>query len=599
MFPSLLRRDPTLRAFGRWFAISSVAGLLLLNGVIIAMFKQGIDTLLFAQIVLYLSTSLYLIIGKAGLRCTRLDLALPISTREIWNSHLYALLLAGSSAHLILNGLLFLGAKGLGMLDEGFTVQAAEFGRLFLHFYGAILLNAVILSGLQPDQRSIRLGRTGTTGIVLVMLVVGAIAWLLSRLPLVAVMALPLAATLLAWAQARRIPTSLALAPREATGAYDAPKREGMDRGRESSFRFAWRLFSTVVLSTGKHPAFPWFSYPFLIAFGMLLSGFFSIWAGWGTLSYYFVIITAYSLFAFAGAPLTKFYLFDAVPISRRWLFATMVLPGMLALSLGYGVGVLGMELFAPRYEPFVYGTDKDSYGLRVPLDYWEIRQGDDDLELGGPGNETIQAMSLPFFESGKTGLFKPYTTGPQSSPAFVASQLEAAVLEFCGESPPADELESRYFRVDETGRTVLKTETLSVFADYPELQRIVRTGPYPYMMTWTMLILFASLAVYFRYLRPLVSDSRRKTAFVTILVVLLLGHMGQFGILMFSGIDADLVVAVQQIQLRHWASAFPGAEWLIWIAGAALVYAAYRLCERQFQRVELPLEQKAQREDG
>ncbi len=47
--------------------------------------------------------------------------------------------------------------------------------------------------------------------------------------------------------------------------------------------------------------------------------------------------------------------------------------------------------------------------------------------------------------------------------------------------------------------------------------------------------------------------------------------------------------MAMQQILIRQAATAFPGSVLLIWLAGILLVAGGYRLCERQFQKVELP----------
>jgi hypothetical protein len=266
-----------------------------------------------------------------------------------------------------------------------------------------------------------------------------------------------------------------------------------------------------------------------------------------------------------------------------------LVLPGLVILTLGYGAGRVGLAFLEDRHEVIVYGQDEESYGLRLPLDLWEITWMGDAPRIETLSGEAMDAKTLPIVTAGGPKLFKPYSTSVASSPQFVAEQLSRALLQHCGESPPVSELRDRYFHLDEEGRTVLKGSALSVFEDYPELKVRSQWGTFPYVFTLTALLFFLALWIYFHFFNADTSEGRRKAAFVSILVIMLLMHMIPFFTFIFYWVDGDTFVAVQQILIRQIATAFPGSVLLIWLAGILLVAAGYRLCERQFQKVELP----------
>ncbi|MBC8366757.1 hypothetical protein H8E52_05035, partial [bacterium] len=338
----------------------------------------------------------------------------------------------------------------------------------------------------------------------------------------------------------------------------------------------------------------PWIGLPFLLAFGLFLSGLMGYWRGWGGMQFNFIALTSYSIFAISGGPVAKYFLFDGMPISRRRLFAILVLPGLAILTLGYGAGRIGLALLESRHEVIVYGMEEDSYGLRLPLHLWEIDWKGETPRVEALSGENPAVKSLPIATAGGPRLYKPYTTHESSSPQFVAEQLRRALLLHCGESPPVEELRDRYFRLDENGKTVLKGSTLTVFEDYPELKLRPEWGTFPYIFTLTGLWFFLALWIYFRFFMAEVGEGRRKGAFVSILVIMLLMHMIPFFTFMFDWIDDDTFVAMQQILIRDVATAFPGSILLVWLVGGLLFAGAYRLCERQFQKVELPSDDSA-----
>jgi hypothetical protein len=543
---------------------------------------------------------LYMMLGKTGLRSTRLDLGLPIEAGRLWASHLLATFITGTATFAFLLALTLMTMGGLADLGESSVFPRADFLRTSAFLYGGLLLAGVLLTRPQPDQRSIRLGRPAIIMTSLLMIVLGTIAYALSFLPLAAAIILPALAVSLAWRQRVNLPESLSLAPKLADESpalsHDS---ETLHYRRESQSTLTWKIYTFISYGSGKHPSFPWLVFPFLIAFGLLLSGFLAYWRDWSSLEFNFIALTSYSLFAFAGGSLKKFFQFDALPLTRRSLFAYLVLPGLINLAIGYGAGVLGLALLREPGEAFVYSMEDDTFGLRVPLDLWEISWDGKAPILDSPRGEQQESKTLAIVTAGGPKLYKPFTTSNSSSPDFVALQLSRALESYCGESPPTEELRKRYFQMDDRGRTVLKGSTLTVFADYPQLIAQTRSGTFPYIMTLTTLFFFAAMSVYFRFFRASVSESWRKGALIGILAAMLMFHITPFLLFIFNWVDGDAFVAAQKILLRQAVAAFPGASLLIWLACGIILAGAYRLCERQFHKVELPVDVSAISEDA
>jgi hypothetical protein len=97
MIGSLIRRDPALRLFGRWAAVSILSGTVFANlgtAVGAARLASGQPvppTLrLLTILVLWVPVAVYAVYAALEKRCHRIDLALPIPGRTLWLSHTLA-----------------------------------------------------------------------------------------------------------------------------------------------------------------------------------------------------------------------------------------------------------------------------------------------------------------------------------------------------------------------------------------------------------------------------------------------------------------------------------------------------------------------------
>lgn len=72
------------------------------------------------------------------------------------------------------------------------------------------------------------------------------------------------------------------------------------------------------------------------------MSGFLSAWKNAELPQFSYVILSGYLLLSFLPAQTSQLHFIDPLPVSRRLLALLMVLPALLALSLGLAGGRIG-----------------------------------------------------------------------------------------------------------------------------------------------------------------------------------------------------------------------------------------------------------------
>ncbi len=122
MNTTLLRTDAALRTLPRWLPISVLSATFMLGVVTFARHSSGWDLLnrplwmsLVMAAVLWMAIALFLITPGCYTRCNELALALPLSSRSLWLSHLIAVLLSGA---LILSATCGIVAAGVSLLGR-------------------------------------------------------------------------------------------------------------------------------------------------------------------------------------------------------------------------------------------------------------------------------------------------------------------------------------------------------------------------------------------------------------------------------------------------------------------------------------------------
>jgi hypothetical protein len=292
--------------------------------------------------------------------------------------------------------------------------------------------------------------------------------------------------------------------------------------------------------------------------------------------------------------------LVDGLPVSRRRVLGVMVFPYFFVTVLGYGVGRVTME-YLERERPktleairFAGDRENANYYLYVPYNAMRISWDGRVPDTVAPWGETHEAWSTPLFPGSRWKLYTPYHTPPGSSTDYVAWQMSRAVEAVYGESISPEELRERYLETRDHGGAALKTDRLTIDADYPNLKRIRTAGPaFPVVMALTFSLWMLALAIYFRAFRAGIPNRRRMTVVFVLFAVTMLGWLAAALGPILRILNTPAVNAFLTIVLRR-AGESAAATAGIWVASVAVSLAAYRLALSRLERAEAIQERKA-----
>jgi hypothetical protein len=483
---------------------------------------------------------------------------------------------------------------------------------LALPFVAGVVLAIVVLQGRDRSvyTTSARRGNAGFAVATLVALygLVAALAWLPPAVGLIPLVVAPF----LGLRFRRSLPAAFTLIPLEAQdgrAAIDvdagAAAAWAPSRPRGGFVESLRRNLSILhVLSRGiapgqliEIPALLAFGYPFIVLWGVLVSGV----AFSENFRYWMLFLTAYLLYAFLPAPMVQLYAFDSLPISRRRLFAFIVLPVLLLMSLGYGAGWTARWLRgepAPRVkfqeavsESLVPPYPFQPAMVRVPVEYCRVAWDGMPPETGSSWGESHPAWTIPLFKGSTAVLYSPFSTPEGSSPEFVALQISRAVEAIYGRSVAPSEIMSRYLEVDDRGIVVpSKAGGLTLLHDYPDLTESRRVSDFPiFMLLTTVLYLFTS-SLYLRSYRATVPHGRRMVIFFVLGGWLFAMHVALTGLFITRVVRETVFSGLLTIFAQRMTDFLPGGSFAVWIVCALLFWAAYRIAESEFDRVEAPV---------
>jgi hypothetical protein len=535
----------------------------------------------------------YMLAFGATERCSKYHMALPLRTRDLWLSHVFglvgsALAILGVASLVMAIGSHLQGSPGLDAGLRTLIVNIAAFTALAL----------MLIQALMPRMNEIKLDPPAIVYIVGVYLALLVLVPIAANGPIYWALA-PLAAALLLGARIySRLPSGFELV---AGKAMSPPGDTAVAGGRPAAVGLSG--ISRAIHPAGRPEAGPGEKVSFgphrlvirtllnpvltpiicivLFIFGYRNAGYQD--QGLGNVAFAYWAFVAMSALVITSAH--KLYLLDALPISRKLVFAYLVLPGLLVGLAGFSLGALAGKGRASgtslvEYEQRYYDRQLD---VRVPLEFWELSRGGMPAPIEPCCDKPHGAWSVSLFRGSETVLYNPYHAPADSSPDFVAHQFSRAVEAVYGRTIPISELKERYFEAGPDGGTLLKTEHFDLTRNFPGLQAVgwSRTLAATILLIGTLWLLYLALVMGGGYARM-----RLGHVFLTV------GGVAYLFTLIWTSSrgytqEWKLSAAVRII-VRKSAEALPGSTLGLWVFAVASVVACYLLARKLFDRMEI-----------
>ncbi len=590
MILAQIRRDHAWRVFPFW-GILLTLNVLLITGMVAAVAARRQEPLSTTGLLVlgWATTGLYLAFGRPGRRGDLFDLALPISARGIWLAHVLSIALGGT---ILVAGCVAAAAYARVRIGGGASGSPGLF-TLALLLESGTLLAAVQIQAPHPSLVRVPPSATRAAWVGLVLL--AELALLAGLAPLGPpgggiLLALAVLAAVLAY---RAVPQAFTVAPLEAQkgavpAALPADARPVTPASPEK-IRWTVLLATLRCLSTGVKDVAIYF---FIVLFGFFIGGGMPAFLDSSSLRdlrYLYLPMVTYILASFLGPRLVSLHRLDPLPLSRRLLFAGLILPTALVLAASYGAGVLVASRVDPRieYVNFQPVEKQSRWEVTVPLRVYRFARAGAAPVLTSPWGESHPAEGTPLFRGSATILYSPYGTPPGSSARFVAWQISQAARTVYGLAIPPEEVERRWLETRPDGTVAGKLASLPIHAEHPDLHPA--SGPlFPVMILLACVPWLLLTALLFRCYRPGVVPRVRQAVYWGGMGILLVTFLA----LCFAGVAGATQVSSARalVEIPVWTlGATLAGTAAAWLASALLLLGSYFFAERMFLRMEVP----------
>lgn len=513
--------------------------------------------------------------GFASRSSGRLDLALPLPTRGMWLTHMLAIVGCGFCIPLVLGAFLALGnalTRRDPLLDPGLL-------SLGIHACVVMLLALAVLQSPKPELQTIparggyvALGAFTGLGSIALLFWLCAMPRVWVLVPLVLAGALALRVYL-------SLPTSFTLVSRDAEPATESAstrqRTETMTRARRT-------LLTASVVWRNSFGNWTLLYLLVFVGYGPLLAMMIQF-EGWHDQALPLIFWTWLLFCCWILVTFSKLYTLDPLPLDRRRIFAALIAPPLIIVSLFYAVVVVGLALFgasAPSVE--VRGVCNHRCVV-VPNDYWKIAWDGRLPTHVSPQGETVSPCCKRTFLPGLSAVvYKPYHTPRDASPDLVAWQISRAVEAVHGLSIPPEQIRERYLTRDEEGRVALTGEI-------PGLKRVRHGTVFPVVLMMIGLPALAFAAAGCRIGRATTPMGARRYLPAGLFVVAMVLGMGGLAAASAGLLDLDTLARWVGTLVREAGQAIPGGGLVIWLLAALSLAAAYIVARTQFVRMELP----------
>jgi hypothetical protein len=560
-----------MRFLPLWVAMAALCTSALASVIRLAAVKSG-NPMSYWSLLLacWCGIAVYLGFGKLRVRCSGFDMTLPVPARRQWTTHLLAVLLAGGIIAAVSLAVVFLHL----LLPRGEAAVEISFAVLATTLVAGLILAVLLLQMPRPELAAIPLTRRYVLWIVGVLAGVAALLVLAGVSAPFGAAALLLAAAVLGSWLYRRVPAAFVLAPRE-------PDRSAPAIGDYSGSSFP---ALPMVLLRGTTAGVKEIAFlPFIVICGFILGGGLEILTDepyWRNIRFMWIPMVAYMLFAFMGPKLGALHHLDPLPVSRRLLFAGLVLPYMLLFCISYGAGVAASIGPLSRAELVDYREGEEGFEITLPLRVYGISTGGDVPEVGSPWGESHPPSTAQPFGFSRAVIYSPYSAPAGSSDQFVALQISRAVRAVYGATIEPEEIARRYLPISgEQGLTLRR--------DYPGLR--AGSGPvFPFLLALSAVPWLLITAALLRAYRAGIREWVRQAVVWSSLAVLLLIWLAEVACMVTGFIRPWAYRGLVEIPAMRLAESIPGTI-AAWTVSVLLVGLSYLVAQSQFLRMEIP----------
>ena len=540
---------------------------------------------------IWIAPAMYLALGPQNQRAREFTLTLPIDVRAVWRANVGAILLTSGTMMVFTLAVVQFSLQGLFSLLGPLLRPQISMATALLNFWCHGLAWWLLLAALVLNDRPgvANVPRDQAWRVRQLTLLFGTFAGLLGLGLLGPVAALlPFVASLVLFIRAEHLlPPTMTMASREPATA--APRPAPTTYAAASAKRCGRPTWLVIQLATAKQPALQLVAAVILLLLGVMISGWSTFSDAGEHLGVFMVPMVSYCLFALAGAPLLKLTIFDHLPISRRRILASLLLPLVALLAVGFAAGEVALLAKEPRIEHLSWSNEADTYGLRMSPRFFHLAWGDPPENIGPDGTASTPPANWRPFGSGGPVLYKPFHVPEGAGMTFCAWQLERASAYIYNQAVPAAEFRDRFLAEQPDGTVIWRDDAPGLREAHPELMQRRFTGLAQLEILLLGVLFQVGYWLYLGAFRPGVRDRTRKTAFVAILVALMGIYLAPFFLSLAKASDpAGPNIAI--IAASEWlATATPGGPVTLWIATVAVLALGHQLVLQRFRRAEWP----------
>ncbi len=330
---------------------------------------------------------------------------------------------------------------------------------------------------------------------------------------------------------------------------------------------------------------------PMVLFFGLLLGGGSSLVGANFDMKLFFLPVTIYTLMSASAFPVGGLKALDALPVNRARIFVLLQAPLLILLLVGYVAGTVVNHHSRDHDELIVFADHEDSYGVLVPVEYFELMPEGESGLVVAPWGESHPQRMLAVVEKendeDELRLWKPFTTPRGSSLEYVSWQLSRAVDSIYGVHVDPVQLAEQYFVVNKSGDVRLREDELTLSADHPEWKAKATISNGPLVLLGLGVVWLPLLSIFFLMSRIKHRPWQRKVALWGGMAFTMSLHLVLFMSSLFLSFDPDFLEVVIMLKMSAMAENMPAGPLTFWLVSLAIFTAGMVLAAKKFQALD------------